>query len=85
MAFGICFVKETNEFIYIVCTFGIQSEKYGIKKSIANATNVIATYMQILHVTYAILTYFAYLRTSHKYIIIINIMKMKNIEKKINN
>jgi hypothetical protein len=49
MAFGICFMNETNEFIYIMCTLGIQDKKYGIKKSIANATNVIATYMQILH------------------------------------
>jgi hypothetical protein len=71
-----------------VCTLGIQGKKYGIKKSIASATNVIATYMQIIHVTYAILPYFTYLLTNHKYIIIINNimkMKMKIIEKKINN
>jgi hypothetical protein len=27
--------------------FGIHGKKYGIKKSAANATNVVATYMQI--------------------------------------
>jgi len=56
MAFGIHFVNKTHEFTYIVCALGIQGKKYWIKKSIASATNVIATYMQILHVTYAILT-----------------------------
>jgi hypothetical protein len=56
MAFGICFVNKTNEFSHIMCTLGIQGKKYGIKKFIASATNVIATYMQTLHVTYAILT-----------------------------
>jgi hypothetical protein len=30
-----------------MCTFGINGKKYGIKKSITNATNVVATYMQI--------------------------------------
>jgi hypothetical protein len=39
-----------------VCTLGIKGKKYGIKKLVANATNVIVTYMQLLHGTYAILT-----------------------------
>jgi hypothetical protein len=39
-----------------MCTFGMKSKKYGIKKLIASATNVIATYMQLLRGTYAILT-----------------------------
>jgi hypothetical protein len=55
MAFGTWFVNKTNALNYIVCTFGNQGKKYGIKDSIANATNVVATYMQILHATYAIL------------------------------
>jgi hypothetical protein len=38
-----------------MCTFGIYSEKHGIKKLVANATNVVATYMQIPHATYATL------------------------------
>jgi hypothetical protein len=33
-----------------VCTLGIDGKKYGIKKLVANATNVLTTYMQILHV-----------------------------------
>jgi hypothetical protein len=34
----------------------MEGKKYGIKKLVANATNVVATYMQLLHGTYAILT-----------------------------
>jgi hypothetical protein len=30
-----------------MCTFGMDVKKYGIKKLIASATNVIATYMQL--------------------------------------
>jgi len=39
-----------------VCTLGIEGKKFGIKKLVASATNVVATYMQLLHGTYAILT-----------------------------
>jgi hypothetical protein len=39
-----------------VCTLGIHGEKNGIKILVANATNVIATYMKILHANYAMLT-----------------------------
>jgi hypothetical protein len=41
---------------YIVCTFGMHDKIYGIKKLVASETNVVATYMQLLHATYAILT-----------------------------
>jgi hypothetical protein len=34
----------------------MEGKKYGIKKLATNATNVMATYMQLLHGTYAILT-----------------------------
>jgi hypothetical protein len=34
---------------------GMKGKKYGIKNLVINATNVIATYMQLLNVTYAIL------------------------------
>jgi hypothetical protein len=47
MAFGIWFAIKSNALSYIVCTFGIHGKKYGIKNSIASATNVVATYMQI--------------------------------------
>jgi len=39
-----------------MCTLGMEGKKYGIKKLVANAINVVATYMQLLHGTYAILT-----------------------------
>jgi hypothetical protein len=39
-----------------VCTLGMEGKKYEIKKLVANATNVIVTYVQLLHDTYAILT-----------------------------
>jgi hypothetical protein len=55
MAFDTWFVNKTNAFTYIVCTFGNQGKRYGIKNSIASATIAIATDMQILRVTYAIL------------------------------
>jgi hypothetical protein len=56
MAFGTWFVNKTNALIYILCTLGIQGKKYGIKNLVASATNVVTTYMQILHATYAIFT-----------------------------
>ncbi len=56
MKFGTWFVNKTNAPIYRLCTFGMEGKKYGIKKLVANATNVVATYMQILHGNYAILT-----------------------------
>jgi len=34
-----------------MCTLGIHGKKYEIKNSIANATNVVATYMQITILT----------------------------------
>jgi hypothetical protein len=51
MAFGTWFVNKSNAFIYVVCTLGIHGKKYGIKNSIASATNVVATYMQITILT----------------------------------
>jgi hypothetical protein len=42
MVFGTWFVNKPNGITYI---------KYGIKNSIANATNVVATYMQITILT----------------------------------
>jgi hypothetical protein len=56
MAFGTKFVNKTNAFTYIVCTLGIKSEKYAMKNLVACVTNVVTTYTQILHATYAILT-----------------------------
>jgi len=56
MTFGTWFVNKTNAPIYRLCPFGMEGKRYGIKKLVANATNVVATYMQILHGTYAILT-----------------------------
>ncbi len=41
---------------YIVCRLGMEGKKYGIKKLITSATNVVVTYMQLLHGTYAILS-----------------------------
>jgi hypothetical protein len=55
MAFGTWFVDKSNAFICIMCTFGIHGKKYGIKNSVASATNIIATYTQI-----TILTSFTY-------------------------
>jgi hypothetical protein len=34
----------------------MEGKKFGIKKLVASATNVVATYMQLLHGTYAIQT-----------------------------
>jgi hypothetical protein len=51
MAFGIWFVNKSKALTYIVCTFGIHGKKYGIKNSIANATHVVATYIQITILT----------------------------------
>jgi hypothetical protein len=56
MAFGIWFVNKTNAFTHIMCTLGIQAKKYGIKNLVISATKLVITYMQILHVTYVILT-----------------------------
>ncbi len=60
LSFGssqIAFVNKTNALTYIVCTLGMEGKKkFGIKKLVASATNVVATYMQLLHGTYAILT-----------------------------
>jgi len=39
-----------------VCTLEMESKKYGIKKLVANANNVVVTYMLLLHGTYAIPT-----------------------------
>jgi hypothetical protein len=52
----IAFVDKTNASTYIVCTLGMEGKKYGLKKLVASATNVVATYMQLWHGTYAILT-----------------------------
>jgi len=30
-----------------VCTLGMEGKKYGLKKLVASATNVVATYMQL--------------------------------------
>jgi hypothetical protein len=35
---------------------GMKGNKYGTKKLVISATNVVATYMQLLNITYAILT-----------------------------
>jgi len=43
MAFGTWFVNKPKTFTYINYTLGIHGKKYGIKNSIANATNVVAT------------------------------------------
>jgi hypothetical protein len=51
MAFNTWFMNKTNPFTYILCTLGIQDKKYGIRNSIASATNVVATYMQITILT----------------------------------
>jgi hypothetical protein len=51
MAFGTWFVNKSKTLIYIVYTFGIHGKKYGIRNSIANATNVVTTYMQITILT----------------------------------
>jgi hypothetical protein len=56
MVIGIWFVKKKNALTYIMCTLGIQGKRYGIKNWVASATNVVATYMQILNATYAIQT-----------------------------
>jgi hypothetical protein len=47
MAFGIWFMNKSYALIYIMRTFGIHGKEYEIKNSIANATNVVATYRQI--------------------------------------
>jgi hypothetical protein len=44
-------VNKSNTLTYVVCTFGIHGKTYGIKNSIANATNVVATYIQITIIT----------------------------------
>jgi hypothetical protein len=44
-------VNKSNAFTYKVCAIGIHGKKYGIKNSIANATNVVATYMEITILT----------------------------------
>jgi hypothetical protein len=51
MAFGTWFANKSNALTYITCKFGIHGKKYGIKNSVANATNVVATYMQITILT----------------------------------
>jgi len=43
MAFGTWFVNNPNALTYIECTLGIHGKKYGIKKLVANATNVVGT------------------------------------------
>jgi hypothetical protein len=44
-------VNKSNALIYILCTIEIHGEKYGIINSIASATNVVPTYMQITILT----------------------------------
>ncbi len=56
MAFGTKFVNKTNAFTYMVCTVGIKSKKYVVKNLFTSVTNIVATYTQILHATFAILT-----------------------------
>ncbi len=56
MKFGTWLVNKTNAPIYRLCTFGMEGKRYGIKKLVANASNVVATYMQTLHGTYFIVT-----------------------------
>jgi hypothetical protein len=51
MAFGTWFVNKSNAITCIMCTFGIHGKKYEIKKLVANATNVVATYVQITILT----------------------------------
>jgi hypothetical protein len=51
MAFRTCFVNNPNALIYIKCTLEIHGKKYGIRNLAANATNVVATYMQITTLT----------------------------------
>jgi len=58
MTFGTWFVNETNALTYKVCTLGIQSKRYKINNLVVSVTNVVTTYMQLLHVTYAILTFY---------------------------
>jgi hypothetical protein len=45
------FLNNSKALTYITCTLEIYGKKYGIKNSIANATNVVATYMQITILT----------------------------------
>jgi hypothetical protein len=47
-------VNKTNAPRYIVCTLGMEGKNMGQKMLVANATNVVVTYMQLLHGTYAI-------------------------------
>jgi len=51
MTFGPWFVYKPNALIYMECTLGIHDKKYGIKNLVANATNVVANYMQITILT----------------------------------
>jgi len=51
MAFGTWFVNNPNALTYIECTLGMHGKKYEIKNSIANATTVVTTYMQITILT----------------------------------
>jgi hypothetical protein len=44
-------VNKPNALIYIKCTLGIYGKKYEIKNSVANATKVVTTYMQITILT----------------------------------
>jgi uncharacterized protein YlzI (FlbEa/FlbD family) len=43
MAFDTWFVNKPNALSDIKCTLGIHGKKYGIKNSVTNVTNVIAT------------------------------------------
>jgi hypothetical protein len=43
MKFGTWFVNKINAPIYRLCTFGTEGKIYGIKKLVANATNVVST------------------------------------------
>ncbi len=40
-------MNKTNAPTYIMCTLGMEGKKYGIKKLVTNATNVVATYRQL--------------------------------------
>jgi hypothetical protein len=56
MGFGTWFMNKRNALTYIMFTIWNLRQKVWDKKLLVNATNVVATYVQILYATYAILT-----------------------------
>jgi hypothetical protein len=56
MGFGTWFMNKRNALTYILFKTWNLWQKIWDKKIVASATNVVATYMQILYATYAILT-----------------------------